>query len=101
MKVRNVSAKETSHITIWKSLKSIGNVKFMKLLKPPRLLKHHQGERLKWAENVMSWDKKWKQVIFPDEIKCNRHGPDGYKHYWCDLRMELKECCKRQIGDDQ
>ena len=32
-----------------------------------RLMKHRQGERLKWATNIMSWDIEWKQVIFSDK----------------------------------
>lgn len=37
----------------------------MKLLKKTEdpLVKHYKEERLKWAKKVMSWDKKWKQVI--------------------------------------
>lgn len=91
-------SKRTSHVTVWKSLKSNINAKFMKLLKKPRLLKHHQEKRPKWAENVKSWGKKWKRVIFSDEKKFNLDGPDGYKHYWHDLRKEPKQCFSRQMG---
>lgn len=90
--------KRTLYITVWKSLMSNSNAKFKKLLKTPRLLKHHREERLKWAKNVMTWDKKWKQVILSDEKKFNLEGPDGYKHHWHDLRKEPKQCFSRQMG---
>ena len=80
VKFRKISAKEPH--TVWKNLNSNTNAKFTKLLKKPRLLKHHQEERLKCTKNIMSWDKEWKQVIFSDEKK----SLDGYKHYSHDLR---------------
>lgn len=91
-------SKKTSHVTVWKSLKLNINTKFMKLKKKPKLLKCHREERLKWAKNVMSWNDEWKQIIFSDEKKFNLDGPDGYKHYWHDLRKEPKECFSRQMG---
>ena len=80
--------KKPSHVTVWKSLESNGNVKFMKLLKNSRLLKHHQEERLKWAENIpnhgtKNGSKGYFQI--KRKKKCNLDGLDGYKDYWHEI----------------
>jgi len=36
----------------------------------------------------MIWSKEWHYVVFPDENKFNAEGPDGYSHYYHDLRKE-------------
>ncbi|GBL79908.1 hypothetical protein AVEN_28958-1 [Araneus ventricosus] len=58
--------------------------------KTPKLLKYHREKRLKWAKNVMSWNDEWKPTLFSNEKKFNLDRPDGYKHYWHDLRKEPK-----------
>ena len=48
-------------------LRSSGTLKYSKRAKKLPLTKFHKEERLKFAENHMSWTEKWKTVIFSDE----------------------------------
>ncbi|GBL89058.1 hypothetical protein AVEN_255199-1 [Araneus ventricosus] len=68
--------------------------------KTPKLLKHHREERLKYAKNGMSWNDEWKQIFF-DEKKFDLDGPDGYKHYWYDLRKNRKNASYNKWKEDQ
>ncbi|CAD6199098.1 unnamed protein product [Caenorhabditis auriculariae] len=46
----------------------------------------HKNERLQFARSNMATD--WNKIIFSDEKKFNLDGPDGYAHYWRDLRKD-------------
>lgn len=67
-------------------------------MKKPPLTEKHKMERLLFAEQHVTWEKKWHQVIFSDEKKFNLDGPDGYKCYYHDLRKEEKILSRRQMG---
>ncbi|GBL72811.1 hypothetical protein AVEN_128018-1 [Araneus ventricosus] len=97
MKFRNVQYK-TSHVN---NLKSNTNARFKKMKKASKLMKHHPEERLKYAKNVMSWYDEWKQIIFSDEKKFKLDGPDGYKHYFYNMRKHRKNASDDRWKADQ
>lgn len=69
-----------------------------KLKRKPVLSARHQAARLKFAQEHMSWVKKWKRVIYSDEKKFNLDGPDGFSYYFHDLRKEERVLSRRQQG---
>lgn len=89
---------EVSKWTIGRVLHSDPNIKRMKLKVMPSLTAAHKLNRLKWAEDHMTWSDNWKNVVFSDEKKFNLDGPDGYQYYWHDLRKEKKYYSKRCFG---
>ena len=46
----------------------------------------------------MSWDDKWKDVVFSDEKRFCLDGPDGYSYYFHDIRKEELNSFNRQMG---
>ncbi|GBO10882.1 Transposable element Tc3 transposase [Araneus ventricosus] len=62
------------------------------------LSKPHISKRLQWAHNHMSYGDKCMSVLFSDEEKWNRDGPDGNIKYWHDLRKEPRSFFSRQSG---
>ena len=46
----------------------------------------------------MSWDDKWKDVIFSDEKRFCLDGPDGHSYYFHDIRKEELNSFNRQMG---
>ncbi|CAD6185653.1 unnamed protein product [Caenorhabditis auriculariae] len=56
----------------------------------------HKNERLQFARSNMATD--WNKIIFSDEKKFNLDGPDGYAHYWRDLRKDPMYFSKRNFG---
>lgn len=70
----------------------------MKLKKKPPLTAQHKSERLKFAQEHIHWRKKWRRVIFSDEKRFNLDGPDGFAHYFHDLRKEERILSRRHMG---
>lgn len=62
------------------------------------MTKMHQQNRLDWAKYHMSWKLEYERIIFSDEKKFNLDGPDGFSHYWHDLRKEPETFSKCQQG---
>ncbi|CAD6191794.1 unnamed protein product [Caenorhabditis auriculariae] len=62
----------------------------------PRLQQRHKNERLQFARSNMATD--WNKIIFRDEKKFNLDEPDGYAHYWRDLRKDPMYFSKRNFG---
>jgi len=79
-------------------LKGSKQYRWHKRLRKPALTLHHKQERLLFARKYMSWNEKWKNVIFSDEKKFNLDGPDGFQYYWHDLRKEPEKCMSRNFG---
>ncbi|CAD6187963.1 unnamed protein product [Caenorhabditis auriculariae] len=56
----------------------------------------HKNERLQFARSNMATE--WNEIIFSDEKKFNFDGPDGYAHYWRDLRKDPMYFSKKNFG---
>lgn len=79
-------------------LNSCGHLENKKLMPKPKLSPQNIEARKQFAISHMSWTKEWRKIIFSDEKKFNLDGPDGWTHYWHDLRTEPKVFSKRQSG---
>jgi len=88
----------TSKSTIWRVIRRNLNVKSMKKIKKPMLTKQHELLRMNWTKVYIHWKTEWDRVLFSDEKKFNLDGPDGYRHYWHDLRKEPLIFSKRHSG---
>lgn len=85
--------------TVRRTLNGSGNFKYKKMQHAPLLTIRHKQARTQWAHNHVTWsDADWAKVIFSDEKKFNLDGPDGFKHYWYDLRTDPKLFSTRQNG---
>ncbi|KAJ0408583.1 hypothetical protein P43SY_008930 [Pythium insidiosum] len=58
----------------------------------------YKAARMSWATEKLTHDHDWKCVVFSDEKKFNLDGPDGFEHYWRDLRRPALTCVRRQQG---
>ena len=70
----NLKLEKGSTHTIQRVLKNSGHLKFTKRNIKPHLKTNHDNDRLKCAEDQITWETnltKWKTVIFYDEKKFN------------------------------
>ena len=72
--------------TVRNVLQKNSNVACAKLWSRPPLTKLHKKLRLEFAKKHVSFGSPWKDVEFSDEKKINLDGPDGFCHYWYDMR---------------
>ena len=87
-KISKAVSSPISHMTVYRHLKSNGNIKYGKIKTIDRLTTKHLAARLDWAETYQTFDEEWGKVIFTDEKRWKLDGPDGYKHCWFDKRAQ-------------
>ena len=69
-------------------LDEFGYLKYKKMLCKPYLTKKNITDRLKFANFHMNWEQEWKSVVFSNEKKFNKDGPDVWAYYWHNLRTK-------------
>ena len=87
-----------SRTTVCRVMSSSEVLRLKKMKKQPNLTNTHKANRLIWAKKYFSWTEEWRSVIFTDEKKFNLDGPDGFRYYWHNIRMEEQFFSKRQMG---
>ncbi|GJQ75359.1 hypothetical protein Trydic_g23537 [Trypoxylus dichotomus] len=58
----------------------------------------HPEGRLNFARQHIQWSEDWKKVVLTDETRFSLDGPDGFQHYWHDLRKEPMVISRRPQG---
>jgi len=80
-------------------LSAAPHLKYSRMKRGPMLTPSHVLRRKACATEHATWDDaKWASVVWSYEKKFNFDGPDGWAHYWHDLRKEKKVFSKRQNG---
>lgn len=97
-KIKQIHNLPVHRQTIWRVLKNAAHLRFRRLKARPMMTPFHEGIRLNWAREFMSWTTEWRKVIFSDEKKFNLDGPDGFQCYYHDLRKEPRYYSKRPAG---
>ncbi|GJQ81387.1 hypothetical protein Trydic_g18253 [Trypoxylus dichotomus] len=49
-------------------------------------------------DKQIQWSEDRKKVVFTDEKRFSLNRPDGFQHYWDDLRKEPKVMSRRPQG---
>ncbi|CAD6195509.1 unnamed protein product [Caenorhabditis auriculariae] len=94
--IRSEIPENVSKNTILRTIHRSGRLVNTPMKAAPRLQQRHKNERLQFARSNMATD--WNKIIFSDEKKFNLDGPDGYAHYWRDLRKDPMYFSKRNFG---
>jgi transposase len=89
---------QVSKQTISRVLERCEYIKYTKMKKKTPLSRKNVKGRVDFGHDHMTWDEKWREVIFSDEKRFNLDGPDGFNYYWHDLRKEEVIYSRRQQG---
>lgn len=79
-------------------IRAVPHIKRKKMKGMPPLSMAHKERRKEFAREHVQWKDEWKEILFTDEKKFNLEGPDGWAHYYHDLRKQEKMFSKRQMG---
>lgn len=70
-----------------------------KKIEPVTMSQYQQEERLAFANMYKTWSEaQWRRVLFHDERRFHIDGPDGYTHYFHDLRNDERILSNRPRG---
>ncbi len=88
---------EVSQSTALRTMRDL-KARFIKKKQRPMWKPYHIERREVFGRDHMTWERRWRAVVFTDEKKFNLDGPDGFKNYWHVLGSQYEHFSKRQGG---
>ena len=74
-------------------------MKYLKMIKAPKMTPSNKSDRLKWALKYIKKDHDfWSSVIFSDEKRFILDVTDSNAYYWADTRLERRYFSTRARG---